>query len=711
MKDNRLFERSIPLLFLVVTILAYGLLLPLTGFYWDDWPFAWIAKFLGPQEFIPAFAQVRPFLGPIFFVTTSLIPPVPLYWQIFALIIRFVSALSAWFALSQVWPQHKRQILIASLLFLVFPGYSQHWVAFTHINQEWIPFIFYLLSFGFTAKALRTSPALSGASRRASADEAQVTKQSPLTNNHEIASTRSVSTASHRKNTIYACLLLVAGVFPTEYFVSIEPLRFLFIWVILSERLNGAWQQLIQSLKHWVPYLLIWLGNAAWLAYFYTIGGYESYEVEVINEPLTLLRIISTIGEAIWKAGFYIWAQVLVLASRAVTAPTTLVTFALIVITFVLIIFYFRKLNLSDKGETRTFAIAAILIGLAGILLGRVPSFAAGLPLTLQSSYDRFMISMMLGGSLFVTGIIELIIRNIRFKTYVFALLIALGIGQQFFNANIFRRDWAKQQEIYWQLAWRIPAMKPNTALLTDQMPIDYETDLSFTAPINWMYAPNYQRSSPMDERSNLPYALFYTEKRLGGVSLPSLDPNTEIRLPIRRVDFHGSTSQVLTIYMPQNGCLRVLDSARGDEITYARQSRFLVDAIPLSDLSNIIVDANQIARLPFLSEPEHTWCYYFAKAELARQQGNWNQVIDLIDEAKSLGYAPEDLFEWLTYIEAQAFTGNIELAEKLSNDIFKQDNGIRKGLCEVWKRITIQSSVGEEQTRVNQILSDFQCN
>jgi hypothetical protein len=176
-------------------------------------------------------------------------------------------------------------------------------------------------------------------------------------------------------------------------------------------------------------------------------------------------------------------------------------------------------------------------------------------------------------------------------------------------------------------------------------------------------------------------------------------------------VDFHGSTSQVLTIYMPQNGCLRVLDSARGDEITYARQSRFLVDAIPLSDLSNIIVDANQIARLPFLSEPEHTWCYYFAKAELARQQGNWNQVIDLIDEAKSLGYAPEDLFEWLTYIEAQAFTGNIELAEKLSNDIFKQDNGIRKGLCEVWKRITIQSSVGEEQTRVNQILSDFQCN
>ena len=138
MKTNWMFERSIPLLFLLVTIVAYGLLLPLTGFYWDDWPFAWMARFLGPQEFIPAFAGVRPFLGPIFFVTTSLIPPVPLYWQIFALVIRFIAVLSAWFALGQIWPRHKRQTLIASLFFLVFPGYSQHWVAFTHINQEWI---------------------------------------------------------------------------------------------------------------------------------------------------------------------------------------------------------------------------------------------------------------------------------------------------------------------------------------------------------------------------------------------------------------------------------------------------------------------------------------------------------------------------------------------------------------------------------------------
>jgi hypothetical protein len=673
MKTNQAFERSIPLLFLLVTIVAYGLLLPLTGFYWDDWPFVWIAKFLGPQEFIPAFAGVRPFLGPIFFVTTTLIPPVPLYWQIFALVIRFLAVLSAWFALAHIWPRHKRQTLIVSLLFLVFPGYSQHWVAFTHINQEWIPFIFYLLSFGFTGRALR--------------------------NKEKFIS-----------STLYALLFLIAGVFPTEYFLSIEPMRFLFIWVILSEEVNDFRQRLIQTLKRWWPYLLLWLANGAWLAYFYTMGGYASYEVEVVNEPLTITHIFSTIGEAIWKAGFYVWAQILVLASRAIPGPTTLATFALIVVAFVSIFFYLKKLNLSDD-KTSSFAISAILIGLTGIILGRIPSFAAGLPLTLQSSFDRFMISMMLAGSLFITGFIELLIRNPRIKTYAFALVIAFGIGQQFFNANIFRRDWAKQQEIYWQLAWRIPAMKPNTALLTHQLPIDYETDLSFTAPINWMYAPDYKRSSPVDESSNLRYALLYTEKRLGGTALPSLEKNTNISLPIRRVSFHGSTSQVLVIYMPPNGCLRVLDPARGDQITYGQQSHYLVDAIPLSDLSNIIVDDNQTAKISFLSEPDHTWCYYFAKAELARQQSKWDQVINLIDEARSLGYRPEDPFEWLTYIEAQAFTGNIEAAQKTSDDAFEQENRVRRGLCELWKRVQAARPLGDEEaSRIDQIVSNYHC-
>ncbi len=666
---RRFFDspKSIPLLFAIITVVGYGLLLPLTGFYWDDWPFAWIAKFLGPREFIPAFAPFRPFLGPIFFATTSLIPPVPLYWQIFALVIRYLLGLAAWWMFNQIWPERKSLALTAALLMLVFPGYSQHWVAFTHINQELIPFIFYLLSFGFTFKALRS--------------------QNP-------------------RHTIIALLFQLCGIFPTEYFFGIEGIRAL---LLLSFFQGNLIERSAKTIKHWRPYLLIWILNAGWLVYYYRFGPYNSYEVTA-SQTLTLSTLLIDILDSLWKTGFYIWIQILVLAFSSITAPASLLTLGLVAVSFAFLTFGLRTqadryTGAQGDNGTQHFILhpsSLILISIPAILLGRIPSLAAGLPLTLQSSYDRFMVSMMIGGSLFVLGLIELIFGKSKFKVHVIALIISLGIGQQFFNANIFRRDWAKQQEIYWQLAWRVPGLEPNTVLLTHQMPIDYETDISFTAPINWMYAPNF-------ERADLPYLMLYTKKRLGGTTLPSLEPNTEISFPYRTVTFHGNTSQAVVIFMPQNGCLRVLDPARGDEEIYGKQSHFLVDAIPLSDPSRIITETNSPAQPAFIAEPEHGWCYYFAKAELAFQMGDLEQVVKFGNEAMSLGYSPEDPSEWLTFIEANALTGNVEDAEKLSMRAFAEDPRTDKGLCTVWKRVQAKGPAGSEGQIVD-ILSKFGC-
>jgi hypothetical protein len=439
-------------------------------------------------------------------------------------------------------------------------------------------------------------------------------------------------------------------------------------------------------LKRWWPYLLVWLGNAAWLAYFYTVGSYDSYNVEIASAPMTLFQLPLIMLDALWKAGIYVWGQIIFLIANTITAPSSLIAVGLIVITFILAVVYLTKLDIVSV-RSKVFALSALFIGTVGILLGRMPSFAAGLPLTLQSSNDRFMISMMLGGSLFIAGFIELLIKNPRIKTWCFALLIALGVGQQFFNANIFRRDWMKQQEIYSQLAWRIPALKPNTLLLTDQLPLDYETDISLTAPLNWLYAPEYTRS-------NLPYAMMFSEIRLGGTSLPALEQNIMIDVGIRTVWFHGSTSQTVVFYMPENGCLQVLDAAQGDQYTYGNESPYLVDAIPLSRPENIIA-SKETPQLEFLPELEHTWCYYYLKAELAHQQKDWATVVYLIDEALKLGYAPENSFEWLSYIEAQAMLGNSDIAKKITDDLLAREKGTRKGLCQVWKRVQAQVPAG----------------
>jgi hypothetical protein len=642
-----------------VTLLGYGLLIPFTGFYWDDWPFAWIAKFLGPSEFNPAFMPFRPFLGPIFYATTSLIPPIPLYWQIFALIIRFLIGLSAWWAFKQIFPARPRFALIIALLITVFPGYSQHWVAYTHINQELIPFIFYILSFGFTFKALRA--------------------EHPL------------------PYTILAILLQLCGIFPTEYFFGLEGLRALFLFFLNGN--ENFINRLRFTLKIWWPHFLIWLLNAVWLVYYYKFGPYTSYEVTAAdNIPITSFLV--EIMDTLWKICFYIWGQVLVLVSSNIFAPTSIITLALILITFT-VLFLSRQI-FDENAENRTFALSLIVIGVLGILLGRLPSLAAELPLKLQTSYDRFTVSMMIGGSFFIAGLIELIFQNSRIKNIAFITLISLGVGQQFFNANIFRRDWEQQRQIYWQLSWRIPALTPNTVLLTYQMPIDYETDLSFTAPINWLYA---KEITPPD----LPYALLYTEKRLGGSTLPSLAPETKISFNYRTLNFNGSTSQAIVIYMPVNGCLRVLDPSRGDAEIYANQPEMLIDAIPLSDPSRINTNPSTPASPAFLfDEPKRNWCYYFTKAELAYQMADLEQVLALENEASKNNFAPNDLNEWLIFIEARALTHDINGAQKLSEKILAQDARMRRGVCAVWKHI--QARAQKDASTIAEIRSSLQC-
>ena len=67
---------------------------------------------------------------------------------------------------------------------------------------------------------------------------------------------------------------------------------------------------------------------------------------------------------------------------------------------------------------------------------------------------------------------------------------------------------------------------------------------------------------------------------------------------------------------------------------------RFFRDALSFSRPELILTDANPPAAPPaslFDPEPEHDWCYYFEKAELARQRGDWQEVTRLGDQALAM--------------------------------------------------------------------------
>ena len=72
---------------LVVSVLAYGLLLPQMGFFWDELPMSWIRYELGPEAMTKYFSTNRPAWGMLYQLTTAVMPHIPIYWEVFALLL------------------------------------------------------------------------------------------------------------------------------------------------------------------------------------------------------------------------------------------------------------------------------------------------------------------------------------------------------------------------------------------------------------------------------------------------------------------------------------------------------------------------------------------------------------------------------------------------------------------------------------------------
>jgi hypothetical protein len=93
-----------------------------------------------------------------------------------------------------------------------------------------------------------------------------------------------------------------------------------------------------------------------------------------------------------------------------------------------------------------------------------------------------------------------------------------------------------------------------------------------------------------------------------------------------------------------------------------------------------------------FHPEPPHGWCYYFEKAELARQFGDWETVAKLGEVALQLGEHPDPM-ERFVFVEGYAHVGDWDQAVKLSRESYKVSrNFVGPPLCWLWQRIEIET-------------------
>ena len=655
----------VPGVLLMLVVLAYGLLIPWMGFYWDDWPFAWFLKFLGPAEFIEMFRPFRPFLGPIFQATTTLFGGGAFTWQVIGLITRFLLSLEVWFVLRLIWPTQKRNLMWVVYLFTVYPGYQQQWVALTHVNQELIPLLWLIASFGVTAWALR---------------HGRYTK----------------------RLTVLAIVLQAMGLFSTEYFFGLEILRFFFLLAMRAETITNRKDLLQKTGLQWLPYFIMWVLNAVWTYTYHLSTAYASYDVSILSSStLSPLALGNELVSTFSLSGFTAWLEAFNIFSTIDGTVTQSIALVILIIS-ASAIFILMQSSFTEKIEPNTdqndnWGLWAVTIGLVAIFAGRLPSWAAGLPLKLEFDYDRFFVSIMLGASLFIVGLATLVLKEGKRKIFILSVLIGMSTAYQFSVANTYRRDWANQQDFFWQLAWRMPALEKNTALLTYELPLKYVSDLQLTAPLNWIYAPDLNGR-------NLPFVLFYLKTRSNSASLGADKP---IQLQYRTVNFNGSTSDSVVIYKEADGCLRVLDPIYGNAETVPGANIYLINAIPLSDPGLIITDAPKLILddTLFGIEPAHDWCYYYIKAELARQQTDWDGVVKLYNQAQKNGFSASMPVENLPFIEAFAMTGDTDRAIKLTERTIKGQNTLCPALGTLWKRVSLKAGTLVD---VDNILQDL---
>ena len=638
---------SVPALLLAVCGLSFGVLIPWLGFYWDDWPLAWFTQVLGSESFV-GYAPYRPFSGVLYAISTAIVGKMPFGWHLYGLLWRWLAALALWWLLRLIWPKRVRLAMWAALLFLVYPGFSQQSIALIY-SLYFLYYTLFLLSLAMMVLALR--------------DE--------------------------QRRLLWITLSLLLGasaMFSTEYFYGLELLRPLIIWFVLAGEGGERWQKIRSVMRVWWPYLLLLVVVFAWR---FSLASEETYAVTVFDvlaaDPLGgAWSYIVTILNNAWEALVLAWLRVFDLDVLAKQGPVTKglhwgVVLASAGIVAVFVLFIKGKRGTENLINNRQM----LVLGLSALLVGGLSFWAAGLPLRLVYPWDRGFLPMAFGASLVAGWLLGQLGRWRWAQVGAGALLVLAASSFHFQTGVTYRQAWEVQKDMFQQLVWRVPGLQANTVVLSAELEdLVYYTDDSLTAPLNWIYASELAATE-------MPYMWNFIGPGWGG-GLPALEPGNDIQQVYRQFLFEGSTSQALVIDYRKGQCLRVLDPVYDAHLP--RLPEAVEGVMELSD-PKVVVLADGDARLPrqFGEELVRGWCYHFQQADLARQQGDWEQVAALGDEAFALDESPNHASEYVPFIEGYAQTGNWERALGLAEKANGINPAVQPMLCDVWGRVGVE--------------------
>jgi len=617
---------------------------------------SWIRYELGPEAMTRYFSTNRPVWGLLYQLTTRLLPQVPVYWQIFALIWRWLGALAVWGIVRELWKDKPRFALGVALLFLLYPGFNQQWGSYLY-SHFFIVIFFYFYSVYLSLK----------------------------------------------RKTIPALIFSALNLWMMEYFFPLEFARLGFLWTSLRDEYPNPRDRVKPTLKLWAPYLILFaLAILSRLFIFNNqIYGFGLMS-QLKSAPLTtFLLLIQNAFTSLWIVTIAAWAQIFTAINPSVHGVRTIALYIVITLVVLAIAIFFLFKTPEDRKNKRD-VLYAIGLGIFLLPFAGVPFWSTGLIISLAHPASRFTLPFMFAVCLILVGLIDLI-KLPQVQYGLLALLIALLAGRQFLWSTDYLRDWQAQKNLFWQMTWRAPGLKPNTLILMNEE-LSFYADNSISAPLNWIYAPG-KHSEQID------YVLFYPTNRLDH-SLPALKKDIPIQYDYIAGQFNGNTSQVIAFYYDPPACLRLLEPDIDANNRFILDDSYMREASALSNPDQILDSPTAVMPSIYHPEPPHSWCYFFEKADLARQFEDWQEVANLGDNAFKLDDHPNNPVERFVFIEGYAHVGDWDRALKLSKEAYKVSKDyVRPLLCQLWARIAAETIDGLEKPQaLSEVKTIFSC-
>jgi len=630
----------------LICFIAYGLLIPWLGLYADDQTFIWTFEILGENGIFRyfTFGGNRPFWGLFYSLFVPLLGHQPEVWHVFGIFWLWICGLLIYKLIDLIFPGQKKFSLIAASLFVIYPGMQLQLISLT-FGHMWLVYAFFLLSL--------------------------------------ISSIISFTKVKH-----YFILSMVAilssaiNLLSFEYFIMLELLRPFIIWFVFRRLTSNKKEQLIKTIKIWLPYLLLLIGIIVWRLFFFELQTIR-YQFSIVDrfklEPLdTFLSLIPILLKNIfWSTTTQAWGQIFVFPfSMDWNSRLNLVYAAFLLLIVVGIFIWLRLINFEVE-ICKKSALIFILVGIIGLFFAGWPFWVTGLDVEPSYWNSRFTMPFMLGMVIVFSGLLALIPKG-KIQRIVISLFLGFAIGFQFQIANDFRRDWIVHNEILWQLSWRLGGLEKGTTIISNDLPIKYFSDNTFSAELNWISANGEYKSAPE-------YYLGYLSefKRFG---IPLNKKDEMIKKDMISATFYGTTNKVIAINYKIGSCLRLLDSRLDPYNPFINKENKEAATISNEELIDPLGKTFNLVSSIYGKEPIEDECYIFQKANLLRQMQKWdeiNQIAETVDFKSNL--IKRDPMHSIVFLDSYIQSNQFERAYEVTKTINEVNPLFSPVLCQYW--------------------------